>query len=223
MKTLLTALMIVATASFAHAGEVADFLDSIGSKAAKAPAREPAVSSRPAISSSRLDDIERRIEALERTSIDAGEAEEIAERVVQRYIKQLQVAVKTASGGQRTETVQFSGPTDTQKFSLAPGETIVSYCDVYTGETVRVGQPTTHVRSTAYSQPVPTWRTPTVVMQTQPAPVSTTRMVAVRPVVQSYSSAPVTEQVTTYRRGLFGRQVARTRTCTMVNGVKVCN
>lgn len=180
-------------------------------------------------SSSRLDDIERRLEELERTAIDAAEAEEIAERVVQRYVKQLRVAINTQSGGQRIETVDFGSPTDVRQFQLGPGETLSSYTDPVSGNVVKIGTPTTHVTSQVFSQPVPTWSTSEVVIQSQPAPVTTYRTYAMRPKVQTFtSSTPTAQTRTTYRRGLFGRQVARTvassnATCRMVNGQVVCN
>lgn len=181
---------------------------------------------------SRWADIERRVEELERTSIDASEAEAIAVRVVQRYATLLKVAVNKPEGGQRIETVQFSSPTDTQQFRLNPGETLSSYTDASTGQTVRIGQPTSHVVSSAFSVPVPTWRTSHVVMQSTPAPVTTMRTYAVRPLVQTVT-APSTQATTTYRRGLFGRQIMRTAvssspaasgpTCRVVDGQVVCN
>lgn len=180
-------------------------------------------------SSSRLDDIERRIEELERTSIDAKEAEEIAERVVQRYVKQLRLAINTPTGGQRIETVNFQSPTDVKQFQLGPGETLSSYTDPYSGNIVKIGAPTTQVVSTSFSEPVPTWSTSEVVIQSQPAPVTTYRTYAMRPRLQTFtSSTPTSTARTTYRRGLFGRQIARTvaspnATCRMVNGRVVCN
>lgn len=175
----------------------------------------------------RLDDIERRLEELERTSIDATEAEAIAVRVVQRYAQLLRVAIDKPTGGQRVETVQFSSPTDTRQFQLSAGERISSYTDVQTGQTVRVGEPTTQYVSSAFAAPVPTWRTSHIVMQSTPAPVTTVRTFAVRPVVQTFQS-PTTQSTTTYRRGLFGRQNMRTSTgagstCRVVNGQVVCN
>ena len=178
---------------------------------------------------SRIDDIERRLEELERTAIDAKEAEEIAERVVQRYVKQLRLAINTPSGGQRIETVNFQSPTDVKQFQLGPGETLSSYTDPYSGNIVKIGDPTTQVVSTSFASPVPTWSTSEVVIQSQPAPVTTYRTYAMRPRLQTFTtSTPTTTARTTYRRGLFGRQIARTvaspnATCRMVNGQVVCN
>lgn len=178
--------------------------------------------------------VERRLADLERTSIDAAEAEEIAERVVKKYIKQLQVAVNTADGGQRVETVRFRSSSDSYGFNLAPGETLSSYTDPVTGQVVRCDVPTQVVRTASYSQPVPVVQTPFVEIRSQPLPVSQVRRVAMRPVVMRVSQPVVSSSGSVYqtqsamaaRSGLFGRQVTRStaRTCRIdANGNRVCN
>tara|TARA_A100001391_G_scaffold126198_1_gene86310 strand:+ start:252 stop:941 length:690 start_codon:yes stop_codon:yes gene_type:complete len=171
------------------------------------------------------EDILRRLDRLEATAIDAQEAEQIAERVVMTHIKAIRIAINTADGGQRIATKTFTSPTDTQGIQLNPGESLASYTDVTTGQVVQVGPPTTTVRVQRYADPVPVYQTPAVEFRSQPMPVSEVRQVYMRPNVQTYSTAPRT--TTSYRRGLFGRQIpirtTSNQTCQMVNGQMQCN
>jgi hypothetical protein len=169
----------------------------------------------------RLVALERRVAELERTSIDATEAREIAtevaEEVYQRYASKLSVGIQTANGGTRAETLSFDRPDQSHRIVLAPGETLLGYQDA-TGGWVSVGTPA----AIAASQPAQSWITPAAEFRSYSAPVYQRRAVYVRPVVEAtpIGTGPVVRGVYQGRRF---QPLQRVQSCRMINGQKVCN
>jgi hypothetical protein len=152
--------------------------------------------------SARLTDIERRLTQLESKAIDAAEAREIAEQVVEEKLAELRLAIKTAAGNQRSETVSLTSGQQTAGIVLGPGETLLGYTDAITGQYHQMQtQPTRYVRVQSYADPIPAWEMPTVEIRAENQPSSNRRLFQFR----------------SNRRASSG-----SGTCTIVNGVRVC-
>ncbi len=160
-----------------------------------------------------IDQLFRRVEELERTKIDAKEAEAIAEKV----FKRLSIVVNKADGGQELKTYNVTiGDGSVLKMKLDPGQTVGSFIDPFTGKMLQYGEPT---MVAVASQPIPveqySFETFTV-RQTQPLAdgsrtvnvqfgqpgcrVVNGKMVCSQ-AVQTQQSQPITQPA---RRGLFG-------------------
>jgi hypothetical protein len=86
-----------------------------------------------------IDELFRRVEALETTKIDAKQAEAIAEDV----FKRLSIVVNKADGGQELKTFDVPISDGTViKTTLGPGQSFGSLVDPVTGQTVFFGKPT---------------------------------------------------------------------------------
>lgn len=172
---------------------------------------------------SQFDNLEKRVAELERTSIDATEARqiatEVAESVYQKYAAQLRVGIQSQSGTSRSQMLQFDRPDQSQRIRLAPGERIVGYQDIATGRWVHIGQPAQVFTPASSVSPIQSWLTPDAEFRSYSAPAQQFREVHVRPVVQTipYGSGPI-------RRAVLGRPLMQSGgSCRMVNGQQVCD
>lgn len=101
-----------------------------------------------------IEELFRRVEELERTKIDATEAEEIAEKV----FKRLSLVVNKASGGQEMRTVMAKMSSGAVvPVELGPGESLAAISDPSTGQFMQLQQPQM-VAVPTYANPVESYR-----------------------------------------------------------------
>jgi hypothetical protein len=164
MKTLLL-ILAIALPSFAMANESFEF--------DTPPAVEKSIASSGSgneLIERDIDELFRRVDELERTKIDAAEAEAIAEKV----FKRLSLVVNKADGGQELRPIDVRlGDGSTIKLTLKPGEQISSVLDPSTGQVIRFGTPSM-VTVPNQSRPVEQYQFDAfTVRQSQPQPDGT--------------------------------------------------
>ena len=142
-----------------------------------------------------IDELFRRVDELERTKIDASEAEKIAEKV----FKRLSIVLNKSDGGQELQTFNVPISDGTViKTTLGPGQTFGTLVDPVNGQVVHFGAPRNVVVQNQ-SLPVQEFVSQDyVVRQTEPASDGT-RVINVR-----VGTGPVS------------------KTCKIVNGEVVC-
>lgn len=136
MRSLLL-ILAIALPTLASADDLFDFESQPAVEAIAKTTQPPTAGSE--LIERDIDELFRRVDELERTKIDAAEAEAIAEKV----FKRLSLVVNKADGGQELRPVDVRlGDGSTIKLTLKPGEQISSVLDPSTGQVIRFGQPT---------------------------------------------------------------------------------
>lgn len=150
-----------------------------------------------------VEELFKRVEELERTKIDAAEAEEIAENV----FKRLSLVVNKASGGQEKRTVmaKMSGGA-VVPVELGPGESLAAISNPSTGRFMQLQRPKM-VSVSAHTRPVESYQFDAFEIRQSSVQPNGSRQVGIQMMDCSTGTCkPAARSQPPTRSGFFGRR-----------------